>query len=280
MRKFRHEYIIRLRALQSYEDVRDLYEWLWRSRSDISLAVQQMNQELKLEGPQELKPDLPCLAVGERTKLLIVALNPGWHPADNARENEICCRSPADYLRLMSNYFDEYPKQIRRIRWWSLAMSFIPLVRGQTDFGLVPKLTSQQKWHEAHEKSLLGGWEVFPFHSTRDGLTRYIPRSAWLREMAHESLRAAARMHPEVLFIASNAGWNLVRHDLWKNLPWNDEVLNGTTLSYCPSGKANPEIVAISSQLSAPRRVKNSELLLRVRQNRAACELARKVDVL
>ena len=68
----------RLRRLTSDEDVKNLYRWFWDNDEAVAETAREINEAVGLVGEHELKPDLPCLTVGSRKGLLILAANPSW----------------------------------------------------------------------------------------------------------------------------------------------------------------------------------------------------------
>jgi hypothetical protein len=83
----------------------------------------------------------------------------------------------------------------------------------------------------------------------------------WLKACAEESLKAAMRMKPDILFIASSIGRNLALH-ISPSIPWtHHQPLGKKKLSYCPTTQIHPEIIAVSWQFSARRKFSNDELL-------------------
>lgn len=261
----------KIRELSSEDDLRDLYEWIWHQQASAGQAAHAINRELSLSGSFALKPDLPVLSAGSRRGLLVLAANPGWSADLNAREDAYCRTSPRHYQDLLLNFFERHPQVVgERVRWWNQPLSFIRLLRdGLRRFGHVRG--AQQRWQRAHESRLIGGWELFPFHSESDGITQRICGAHWLHDLVHESLRAALRFAPEVLFIASKAGWRLVRQDLLPSVGWHDSTVGSKTpISYAVIGST--EVVAIAHQIfSAPRTFRNDDIFRSVADFRAGC---------
>lgn len=261
MTPFLEELRSRIALLQSEQDLQDWYGWVWAHQADVAAAIDAMNTTLGLTGDCVLQPDLPLLSNGSRNGLLVLAANPGWRTDLNALEDAYCRRSADHYNDLMLNYFSRHPVVVgRRINWWSKPFWFVRLLpNGSERFG--SPSGAADRWRRAHESKLIGGWELFPFHSSSDGFTPLVPKVDWLRALIVESVRAALRFSPQVLFVASKAGWKLVRHHLLPELPWQDQVLGGKTpISYTKNGST--EIIAIGKQIfSAHRNFTNNDIL-------------------
>jgi hypothetical protein len=270
MNQFIEEYIEKLRRIASDEDIIGLYHWFWNHQEEIQSTTDLMNLELGLQDTKKLQPDLPCLTVGSRSGLVVLAANPGWSPDINKIENEYCKKSPGHYVDLMLNFFQEYPRQVGpRLRWWSNIFSFIELLpNGPERFGSAD--SSVQRWERAHESKIIGGWELFPFHSDKDGVSAYMTNTDWLRSCAQESISAALRLEPEVILIASKSGWKMARDDLLKDCSWQDteipnfKSLTSVSYSSIAGRRGRTEIIAISYQLFSARRTFTNRKLLDV----------------
>lgn len=263
MNEFIEEYLHRLQKVERDEQVVELYRWFWERKDEVRTTSTHINMLLSLQGDSRLQPDLPCLTVGSTSGLLILSANPGWDRKTNAKEDAYCRKSEEHYIDLMRNFFGLYPSVVdKRIRWWSGPFWFVRLLKGGVErFGAAS--SSEEKWRRAYESRLVGGWELFPFHSHSDGITQHSSKINWLCACTKESISAAIRLEPEVLFIASKAGYEILKQS-YPRLRWKDgSVKNGNRnvkVSYCVVEKT--EIVAIAYQVfSAPRVFKNREVL-------------------
>lgn len=263
MNHFVQELTTRLSHLSNDFGLAELYEWMWDHQADIHESAIQINMTLGLTGDFALQPDLPCLSIGSRNGLLVLAANPGWKPMLNAREDSYCRRSKEAYKDVMFNFFSVHPRVVgERVRWWSKPMSFVQLLRnGSSRFGKYS--SASQRWLCAHQSGLIGGWELFPWHSTSDGISAHIGSQEWLARLIRESVNAAVRFAPEVLLVASKAGFDLIRHQMLPDASWIDSEIGTRTptkVSYlrCTGGT---DIVAIARQIfSAQRDFKNDDL--------------------
>lgn len=264
MNKFIEQYIERVTQISSEKDVVSLYHWFWDNQEEIANTAYQINSEFSLSGEFILQPDLPCITVGSTKGLLLLAVNPGWQKDMNQIEDAYCKQSKENYINLMLGFFEYFPKVMgTRIRWWSNALSWVKLLSDwQNRFG---DLSGAKKWEKAYSSELVGGWELFPFHSSKDGISRYIHEVKWLKDCAVESLQAALRLQPEVLFVASKRGWELVRAECLPNVDWKDGfVVSGAskTRVSCTRYSEKTEIVAVGMQIfSAHRKFTNRQLL-------------------
>lgn len=256
--QFSEQYIARLQGIRTESDVHVLYEWFWRLRDEIPTIVAAINLELGLRGDYELKPDLPCIAIGSLCGIVLVSANPGWIEELNARENARCHVSEDAYQGLMFDYFDEHPRVVgQRVRWWSQPIGLLSLLRNSGErIGVIG--AGEARWRTAHRSRLIGGWELHPFHSTSDELTqrREIP---WVRSWLTESLAAILRIGPEILFVASKTGYELMR-ELTAELAWSENPLTDTRVAHARTGST--EIIIVRKQMfSAQRKFTNVELI-------------------
>jgi hypothetical protein len=269
MNKFFAEYQKQLSSIHSDDDLAKLYRWFWDSKEIIKATAGEINKSLKLTGKYEIKSDLPCLSVGSTKGLLVLCANPGWKEELSPLEEACCQRSPEEYIDLMSSFFERHPDVVgKRVPWWSKPFWFVRLLKsGLERFGNAK--SSEEKWHLAHTSKLIGGWELFPFHSESDGISDHICSDKhddkWLRVCAEESVRAAIRMSPEVLLIASKVGSQIIHRLLPPDAKWRATTLSNTQLSYCnlcnDDGQAT-EIFSIPHQIfSAPRKFTNQDIL-------------------
>lgn len=271
MNIFIEEYIQRLQEIKTSADVTALYRWFWERQGDVRMTVNAINATLHLKGEYALKADLPCLSVGGTSGLLVLSANPGWHEVYNHFEDEHSRKSAENYCTLMASFFEQHPQVIgRRIRWWSKPLAFVRLLPAwQERFGEAK--TAAERWAKAHSTGLVGGWELFPFHSQSDSFTRLPLKPqcpAWLAACMKESLFAALRLSPEVLFVASKAGCDLIRSLVDPKLKWESCLISpgksAMRLFYLRAS-ATTEIVAIPYQMfSAPRQFTNTEVFAAV----------------
>jgi hypothetical protein len=259
MNQFINDYLERLRRISSDEDVIKLYYWFWDNQDKVKRTAEEMNQNLGLYEDYALKPDLPCLSVGSRNGLVYLFVNPGWRKDLSAREDAYCRRSKDDYVDVMFNFFVKHPNVVgERITFGAQMISFVGLLRnGLERFG--PAKTATAKWQQAHSSHLIGHWELFPFHSSSDGLTRYVNQYPWLSLCMRESIAAIIRLQPELLIVMSKFGWNMLRNDVLVDHRWKETALGrpSTRLSYCViTGETRKtEIVAIPRQVFSSHRI-------------------------
>jgi hypothetical protein len=249
MNTFIDEFESRLDQVRSQDQLESLHDWIWDNKQNVARTASEINSSLRLTGSSELKRDLPCLTVGSTSGLVIVAGNPGWKPALNALEDVYCKRSKHAYRNLMFNFFHLHPIVRGGVysKWWSKAMKFVALVPGQESWAQL-KMDKPDRWAHIHASGILGGWDVFPWHSSKDAITRKVGKLPWLNDFCRASLGALLRMKPRVLFVASSAGYQLVRHDLLSDCDWIDFDLAGTKCGYTNTA-GGTEIIAIKVQI-------------------------------
>lgn len=275
MNNFVAAYTDKIREISNESDLRNLCRWLYGHQAEVATTAESINSTLGLRGRQALQPDLPCPFVGHQAGLMVLAANPGWHPDINPIEDAYCRTSPEAYEDLLFNFFESYPRITnKRSRWWSGPMSFAPLLESGSE-KLQGSGSAASRWQAVHKSGLLGGWDLFPWHSSSDGLSPFISESVpWLYELCRASVEAVLRFNPQVLLVASKVGYQLIRRELLRDLPWRDFDLGQkikVPIAYTRLTSGS-EVVTIGRQIfSSPRDFTNLELFRRIRQIRAAC---------
>jgi len=269
--EFVNDFVCRIDQINTREDLRALYDWIWDNKDKVATTAAALNAELNLDGDKELKPDLPCLSVGSTEGLVVLAANPGWKAELNAKEDAYCRRSREEYVDMMFGFFHRHPivRDGEYARWWTRAMKWMVLLPGWNE-GDCPNPTAA-RWEHIHNTGRLGGWELFPWHSSKDGLTSKIAKHTWLAKFMRSSVGAVLRLKPQLLFVASSTGYGVIRHDLLPELSWTDFALSGTKCAYARTDE-NTDIVAIKLQLfgGAFRKFKDHDLIAKVQEIRAS----------
>lgn len=256
MNAFISDFIDKIRNVQSEDDLRKMYRWLFTKQSDVTETAAEINRSFNLWGEFELKPDLLCLNVGASSGMVVLAANPGWSLEDNAREDAYCRSSVENYEDLIFNFFNTHPKVVgRRVRWWSGPINFSrELLRENNE---IRQDSSELKWRAVHESKILGGWELFPWHSISDGISPQIKKTAWLHEFCKESILALIRLQPQIILVASKEGFDLIRHDLLDSVHWIDSEIGQNTsvaVAYIRL-ESGCEIIAVRRQIFASFKV-------------------------
>ncbi len=263
MNSFVDNYIEQLKNISSISDVENIYDWFWNNQQELASTVSLINKELSLTEEFEFKVDLPCLLHGKNKGFLVFSANPGWNEVSNKLENDFCLISKSNYKDLMFNFFDQHPKVIgKRVRWWSNAMSILNIL--DKDYNYFGDLKSADKWKKVDDEGVLGGWDLIPFHSSSDKFSSVINDVAWLKSCAKESLSAAIRLKPKILFVASKAGYNLIRNTIYADENWSDGLVvrggDSSKLSLLVTSNST-EVVAIDRQIfAAQRKYKNEDI--------------------
>jgi hypothetical protein len=180
-------------------------EW---SREALALTTS-ANEHLGLTDQEVIQPDVGYLAVERRARSyesaepwILVAGNPGWHERANATERGIKGQASFDqaldvdaYERFRQAFFDKWYQNVIVAsgrgggpdNWWNDACRFLHELSGlEKPLGLMTLDPSFD----------VIGWWLWPFHSTRDGLTRsQMDERSGLRGFALASLEAALRMN-------------------------------------------------------------------------------------
>jgi hypothetical protein len=235
-----------LGKIANQEGIRNLHRWF---HSNERWWVK-LNHQLGLEGePTEIQCDLPCLAVGSLRDLVVVGANPGFDANRNGKEESECRKSVNHYIGFMECFFDKYPAIIGGYsKWWSRAIPYLALLSRNRTLDVLGA-GDRDLWDYAHRSGNLGGWDLFPFHSTSDGLTSKIfnPQFPGILEFAIASLKCIARIKPRILFISSQQGYVLSRL-IFSELAWNSSVELGFPVARAQFDNDH-EIVAVGRQV-------------------------------
>lgn len=221
---FLESYIGRLETVATDSHLEALYRWVWHQDRDhgaVGVTVAFLNAALGLDDEYALKPDLPCISVGSRAGLVILAANPGWSEVANAQEDGYSKQSANAYVQLMMDYFGSYHRVVQQPNpWWNRTYKFMRLLANCADrVGAVPSRET------ARSSALMGGWELLPFHSRKDGITSHLLRQrkrpprdqnrataeGLLRRLMETSAACLLRFEPEVVFVASAMGARWMR---------------------------------------------------------------------
>lgn len=207
--RFAREHVTRL---QHVRDRWSLAEWHSGFAQAWSLNASKLaasaNLAAGLHGEHALQSDVGYLAVERRVPgaqprpaWVLVSANPGWNARINARERELKGQPHSDgaldlpaYASYRADFFERWYPQVmvaagsgRSAAWWNKAVGFLHKLHG---------LTKPAGMMSLHPDFDVIGWELWPFHSTRDGLTRQLGQgpTSPLATFAVGSLRAALRI--------------------------------------------------------------------------------------
>jgi hypothetical protein len=174
---------------------------------DATALASSANDHLDLKDDQAIQPDVGYLAVERRLDppdsaqpWVLLSANPGWNETSNALERVAKGQrefdAPVDieaYERFRTTFFDSWFAEVmhasgraRGAGWWNNACRFLHEVSG------LEKPAGMMSLHPSFDAI---GWELWPFHSTRDGLTGKLADDRHgIRSFATASLQAALRM--------------------------------------------------------------------------------------
>ncbi len=216
-------------ALRAVHDRPSLSAWhqafvaAWTPRgSELAAAA---NTEFDLAAAHEVQAEVGHLAVESASEgvsraphsYVLVSVNPGWNAATAAHEQAAkgcVIGKPCDvaqYERFRTSYFPAWQELVAKPaglgpnQWWSSATQFL---RGVAGVGAAAHARAP------HFAVDVIGWELWPFHSTSDGLSEASTRSWSLQRFAGESLRAALRLPSHGVVVASRTGFEFLRGQL------------------------------------------------------------------
>jgi hypothetical protein len=217
---------------------RPVDEFFYQNQVEAARLAEELNRMLGL-GPRarnrRFQPDLPLLGVGAWRGVVLLSANPGFRdPAvdvRNAREDEYRRRSIYECMRFTTDFFEVHPEVLgARLSFWSKPIGLLGRVgwrRARLAAGIDgdgnPR-TTRERWLLAHKSRLFGGWELLPWHSESDGFRAGVLAHPRIRHLCEASFRAALRAKPEVLVVASAAGYELVR-DILKTEEWREATI-------------------------------------------------------
>jgi hypothetical protein len=197
--------------LAHVHDQATLAEWhvgfatAWASNADALARAGNDALGFRDEHAHRLQPDVGYLAVetepgsaARPKRWMLVSLNPGWDEVGSPKERvakgqEAGAFSLERYASFRTRFFPRYPDMVGAgCRWWSDALGFLhaaaSLERPARADGVLP----------LHPDLDVIGWELWPFHSDKDGLSGRAGHrddtGRALTTFAMESLQAACRV--------------------------------------------------------------------------------------
>jgi hypothetical protein len=172
-----------------------------------------LNASLGLQGDTQLLAHIPTTYVGSLAGLVVVAANPGWNSRRNRLEHEGRRVSVEHNRAFVRDFFWHYPQVTSGTSgWWTRVLRLKGQARGDA---AAMGLPGHELWRHVHiSRWAVGGLDLVPFHSARDGVTPVMMRAEsepaqLLREVALQTLRMCLRLKPRLLLIASKSGAEL-----------------------------------------------------------------------
>ena len=160
-------------------------------------------------GNTALKSDLPTIGIGNTAGYVVVMANPAWTEKRNTIEDTHKNTSFDHYMNFAGEFYDQYPSIIGSTsRTITASLTFL----GDLFPNNLPNLSissGRDKWASAHKLNMTGNWDLFPFHSPLDGISRISKRPEWLQQWLIESLKCLLRFNPKAVVIASKLGVGL-----------------------------------------------------------------------
>jgi len=271
-------------ALSSVRDRKTLSRWHREFAGEWVANAKKLaasgNKSLGLSGNKVLQPEVGYLAVEQQkasrkeatSTWILLSANPGWHSSTSAHEKRakgLAGGGSPDldsYERYRTAYFPSWYKKVvcasgaKKSLWWNSAAKFLHDVAG---------LEHPAQKCAFHPRLDIIGWELWPFHSERDGLTSASSKDEALRDFAMSSFRAACRMDADGVIVASAAGYKLLRKEHEDEFTiLTDELLGGVSCSAMRHSVSGRRVFAIGKQLFAswsPSRATRAEIVEFVR---------------
>ncbi|MCB9759145.1 MAG: hypothetical protein H6739_04835 [Alphaproteobacteria bacterium] len=188
-----------------------------------------------LDGDRQVRDDVGYLAVEaarprKSSPYVLISVNPGWSEQTSRLQRPLMGQGPGDgsidperyeaFRRAaFPRWMNEVVSKVGRSRgaWWNNALNFLHRVAGLQPPGGMAELRPELD---------VIGWELWPMHSRRDGLTAAARRAPVLRDFAVASIDAALRMPSQAVVLASTAGFELVEGEMGDRF----ERLDGATI--------------------------------------------------
>lgn len=203
---YSHHYLQALARCGSHTDIPGLYEWFWQSRDVQHTIIDHINHSLELESPCLLQYDLPTISVGNTSMHVVVMANPGWHHVYNRLEDRHKRVSLSSYYGFVRDFFRMYPLVTNnRNTTWTSALGFLGQLY-DCDLSDLCLADGRTRWEIAHDVDKVGGWDLFPFHSSRDGISCLNNPPEWMQSWLMSSLDCLFKHQPRSVIIASKSG--------------------------------------------------------------------------
>lgn len=210
-------YISCLRQVTTAEDAYSILPCWQSANADLWEGLcPRLNAALGLQGLVAFVGHIPTTLVGRLDGWVLVAANPGWNPQANAAENGFRRESEQHNAAFAGGFFGRYPAITGTTNsTWSRVLK----MRGRaTHVHNIDRLGGKRLWARASEEGWpVGGVDLVPFHSARDGITPLLlnplnETAQTMRAIALETLLMTLRVNPQMLIVASEAGLGLVEH--------------------------------------------------------------------
>lgn len=210
-------------ALRGVSDLDGVHTWQaafaeqWSV--DAASYAQQARQMWSLQRDEVIRPEPGWLcaqsgAENATQTWILLSVNPGI--SDVIRQTEVraygldaaykLCRDT--YRGFFANYLDEMRAKVLAVHgyqhgaWWNHALVFLHECAD---------LTKPPRTCQLHQELRVLGWEMWPFRSRRDGLTRAAQDSNLLRNFAQSSVQTALRLPADAIVVASAAGFDALK---------------------------------------------------------------------
>jgi hypothetical protein len=236
------------KALDDVHDRPTLAAWHRRFATewtkDARALAASANGLLRLTGDYAVRDDLGYLAVERQPKegrsepWILLCANPGWVAESNALERALKGQQPAEgggvdveaYEAYRTSFFDRwYPEVLvpsgrkNGAGWWNKGARFLH----QVDDLEKPKGTMV-----LHRDFDVIGWDLWPFHSSRDGFSRWVAEGdQGIVAFARASLKAALRVSGTRGVIAASAAAKQIVDGLLADEPSSLQSLGSRTVS-------------------------------------------------
>jgi hypothetical protein len=259
---FLEDYIACLQQIQSAEDAYDLLpSWQSANVGRWDEVRPHLNTALNLEGDRAFAQHVPTTFVGRLDGWVVVAANPGWSAVANGLEDAFRRTTAAHNAEFIRGFFQEYPTVTHRTNpTWSRVLRLYAQAHVEPQ---IPNLRGVRLWTHAHQEDWpIGGLDLIPFHSAKDGITSLLleppnPTAEMMRIVAIETLRLGVRLAAERLIVTSGPGLVLLEqvasaghlgaHDVL-NLPANETGCWFDARHYAFPGRGG-RVVTLSRQV-------------------------------
>ena len=243
------------------------------------------NATYGLSGDVSVQSDLGYLVAesapdrqAERT-LILLSANPGWVQALNAVERGLKGQSGADgtvdlgaYERYRTQFFPRWYNEViwpaawQRGMWWNNALNFLHKLAG---IPVPPRMC------QLDPRLRVLGWELWPMHSARDGLSGAATLDPTLKEFAKQSILAALRTPCAAVIVASAAGFDMLEElKASGHLEVRRATIGGVEVTSWAGAEGGADVFAVRRQLFAGWSRPNRETFRKIIEFCRGCDPA------
>ena len=211
---FLSEYLDLINEVKSEASLQSLSQSLYAQwyGGAVEAGTHWLNRYLRVGPVTELIPVLPTTSVGSTRGLVVVSANPRFSKV-TGQEKQSASRSAEKFWHVTRNLFSAHYLAggvgAGQAPFWNKALRAAPKICPSLGLEGLAEGTWHSRLRAAGEIDLIGGWDVFPFHSEQDPFAPFLrkhPRDSVIRPLAEASINALLRLAPKTLLMAVSTG--------------------------------------------------------------------------